>query len=298
MTPASGDLLGGESQAPPLDLHGGATNPAQPVNSSDGGAGMFAGLDMFGGAAASGRSPLPAAAAAPTQAPAAEPPASLFGGLSLAGTSSHINKLRVFPHIVPLRSRLHRHTQLMGLCGDADASSAVSPSPPARQPGNDLADLLADFGPPAQPAPVPAPAFGGLSSTAGPPGWSLTGTPAANLQPQQPYPNGSAAHVPLLLSTAQQRPPQGSSPRGMGAATGGFSSMGLSTGGGGGRADPFDFDLTRQRLRGGQGMALQRGVSGAPSMGTARPMQTEPAGYNPTAAPHANGALGVHALPD
>ncbi len=173
----------------------------------------------------------------------------------------------------------------------------MAPSPQARQPGNDLADLLADFGPPAQPAPVPAPAFGGLSSAAGPPGWSLTGTPAGNALPRQPYPNGSAAHVPMFLSTAQQRPPQGSSPMGMDAAGGGLSHMGLSAGGSGGRADPFDFDLTRQRLRGGQGMALQRGSSGAASIGMARAMQSDPAGNSPTAAPHTNGALGVHELP-
>ncbi len=296
--PAPGDLLGGESQAPPAASRGDATGPAQlTISSSDGNGGMFAGLDMFGGALASGPSPPPAAAAALTQPPAAEPSASLFGGLSLAGTRTIIKTPLLSAHMLASRNSLHRHTKLMGICLTADPASAVAPSSQARQPGNDLADLLADFGPSSQPAPVPAPAFGGLSSTAGLPGWSPTGTPAGNPLPQQPYPNGSAAHVPLFPPSTQQRPPQGSSPKGMGAAASSVGSMGLPMGDGGGRADPFDFDLTRQRQRGGQGMALQRGSSGAPSMGTARAMQSEPAGNSPTAAPHANGALGVHALP-
>ncbi len=99
---ASGDLLGGESQAPPAVSRGDATGPAQTVSSSDGRGGMFAGLDMFGGAAASAPSPPHTAAAALTQPAAAEAPASLFGGLSLAGTSAHIITLRCcFSTVLP-----------------------------------------------------------------------------------------------------------------------------------------------------------------------------------------------------
>ena len=295
--PASGDLLGGESQAPAAVSHGDAAGPAQTgISSNGGGGGMFAGLDMFGGAAASARChrlPLPPH----------------LQSLRLQLIQRHCsaasawqarffitNKALVMKLELPCEAVCWR-TELTETRGTADAPSAVAPSPPAGQPSNDLADLLADFAPPAQLAPAPAPAYGALGSTAGAPEWSSTGMPAAGLPPQQPYPNGLAARAPAFPPSAQQRPPQGSSPRGMGAAAGGLSSMGfLSTGGGSGVSDAFEFDLSRQRLRGGQGMAMQRGSSGAASMGTARPMQSEPAGYSNMAASHANGVLGVCAL--
>ena len=76
---------------------------------------------------------------------------------------------------------------------------------------------------------------------------------------------------------------------GMGA--GGVNGATRASGTDGTLTDGFDFDLTRQRLRGGQGMAQHRGPSGAAAMGMMRSMQSGAGSSSPAAyaSPHANG---------
>ena len=69
----------------PAASHGGAPAPAQAVSSTSTNGGMFAGLDLFSSAAATASAPASATATAPANSVAANTPASLFGGLSLAG---------------------------------------------------------------------------------------------------------------------------------------------------------------------------------------------------------------------
>ncbi len=174
------------------------------------------------------------------------------------------------------------------------AAAAVPPSP-VRQPADELGDLFSSLGPPPQSAPAASPVgFPGSSGATA--GWSLSAPPVLAMQPQPtaPLSNGSAVHMPIFPHPAQrpqQSPLYGGMGTAMGMAGGGAAGATRAAGSGGGLADGFDFDLTRQRPRGGQGMAQQRGPGGAGSMGMSGSMQSD-AGSSSHAAhssPYANG---------
>ena len=168
----------------------------------------------------------------------------------------------------------------------------AAPPPPVRQPADELGDLFSSLGPRQPAAPVAAPAgFPGSSGASA--GWLLSAPPAPAVQPQQttPLSNGSAPHMPFFPQPAQrplQSPIYGGMGMAMGTSGGGAS---VATHSGGGLTDGFDFDLTRQRPRRGQGMAQQRGPGGAGSMGTLRSMPSDAGSFSPAAhaSPHANG---------